>query len=268
MIWLKAVEMKKSAVDSKQFPLNLPLIQSMDKLEFDTPVTLLVGENGTGKSTLMEGVAAAIGSITVGAEGVEEDSTLEHARRLAEQIKLTWRVRTKRGFFLRAEDFFNFTKKLSQIRSDMEAEIRRVEEAYKDKSAYAKGLAMMPYKRSLYEMEHMYEGDLDGRSHGESFLKLFEARFAPKGVYLLDEPEAPLSPMRQLSLLSMLKEKVEEHDAQFIIATHSPILMAFPGASIFCFDEIPARKVSYEELEHVSIMRAFLNHPDHFLKYL
>ncbi|MBD2776115.1 AAA family ATPase [Iningainema tapete] len=104
-------------------------------------------------------------------------------------------------------------------------------------------------------------------SHGESFLKLFQSRFVLGGLYLLDEPEAPLSPLRQLSFLSLLKDMVNQ-DSQFIIATHSPIIMAFPEATILSFDTNPPKEVAYDELEHVSLTKAFLNNPQSFLRHL
>ncbi len=116
-------------------------------------------------------------------------------------------------------------------------------------------------------MIERYGEDLDANSHGESFLKLFRSRFVPAGLYLLDEPEAPLSPQRQLALLSMLKEMVAEQ-AQFIIATHSPILMAYPEAQILSFASHPVSEVSSENVEHVSLTRAFLNNPNSFLRHL
>ncbi len=112
-----------------------------------------------------------------------------------------------------------------------------------------------------------YGEDADARSHGESFLQLFQSRFVPGGLYLLDEPEAPLSPQRQLALLSMLKEMAGQ-DSQFVVATHSPILMALPGADILSFDHAPARRVRYEEVEHVTLTRDFLNNPEAFLRHL
>jgi predicted ATPase len=112
-----------------------------------------------------------------------------------------------------------------------------------------------------------YGEDADARSHGESFLNLFQSRFVPGGLYLLDEPEAPLSPQRQLALLSMLKEMTAQ-DSQFVIATHSPILMALPGADILSFDHAPPRRLPYEKVEHVSLTRDFLNNPEAFLRHL
>jgi predicted ATPase len=116
-------------------------------------------------------------------------------------------------------------------------------------------------------MRKRYGEGLDTRSHGQQFLDFFQNRFVPGGLYLLDEPEAPLSPMRQLGLLALLKKMIE-NESQFIIATHSPILMAFPGATILSFDQIPVRPVTYEDLEHVTITRDFLNNPDSFLRHL
>lgn len=131
----------------------------------------------------------------------------------------------------------------------------------------AKDLAKMPYTRELSDIERRYGNGLDSQSHGESFLVLFQSRFVPGGLYLMDEPEVPLSPLRQLGLLALIKEMTEQ-DAQFIIATHSPILMAFPQAIILSFDESPIRSVEYESLEHVSLTRDFLNNPEAFLRHL
>ena len=116
-------------------------------------------------------------------------------------------------------------------------------------------------------LEHRYGVNLDANSHGESFLRLFRSRFVPGGLYLLDEPEAPLSPQSQLGLIAMLKDMVAQ-DAQFIIATHSPMLLAFPNATVYSFDERPPRRVPFEELEHVRLTRDFLNNPEAFLRHL
>ncbi len=262
---VKYIEPVKSYQD--RFPFNIPIIKFLKEIEFTSQVTFLVGENGTGKSTFIEALAAAVGSITVGGEGVQWDKSLAHARLLANQFKLTWQKRTHRGFFLRAEDFFNFTRKLSAMRSEMMERLKEIEEEYQGRPIYSRELAQSPYRRSLYEMEERYGENLDANSHGESFLKLFESRFVPNGLYLLDEPEAALSPMRQLGLLVMLKEMVAQN-SQFIIATHSPILMAFPDAAIFSFDQTPIGKVEYEDLEHVKLTRDFLNNPDLFIRRL
>jgi len=245
MIHLRSIALRAWPEERKQeFPFSLPVIQSLQELNFTTPVTFFVGENGSGKSTLMEALACAVDAITIGSENVRTDKTLADVRRLAQWIKLVWQKRVHRGFFLRAEDFFGYVKSLNRMRHELEADLRTVDEEYRGRSSLAVDLAKMPYQRELADLRQRTGEGLDTRSHGESFLALFESRFVPGGLYLLDEPEAPLSPLRQLSLLAMLKDMVEQ-DAQFIIATHSPILMAFPGAVILNFDKLPIQPVNY-----------------------
>jgi predicted ATPase len=120
---------------------------------------------------------------------------------------------------------------------------------------------------SLADMERRYGVDLDANSHGQSFLKLFQSRFVPGGLYLLDEPEAPLSPQSQLGLIAMIRDMVAQ-DSQFIIATHSPMLLGFPGARIYSCDAVPIAQVAFEELDHVVLTRDFLNNPERFLRHL
>ena len=256
MIHLQSVIKRKVNKNITSFPFNLPVIKELDEIKFHQPVTFLVGENGTGKSTLLEAIGTGIGSIAIGADDLIEDKTLKHARDLSKQLKFVWQRKTARGFFLRAEDFFGFAKRTSQMTQELE-----------EMASEYEGLAKQAILKEKAELVGRYGDNLDNNSHGESFLKLFQARFVPGGLYLLDEPEAPLSPMRQLSLLSMLKEMVNL-DSQFIIATHSPILMAFPGASILNFDSYPIKEIAYDELEHVSLTKAFLNNPELFLRHL
>lgn len=267
MIHLLSVTKRPLSAGQTQYPFSLPLIQTLSELKFTAEVTFLVGENGSGKSTLLEALACAVGSITVGAEPVQTDPTLAPARQLAKQFKLAWRKRTHKGFFLRAEDFFSYTKKLAQMRAELEQDLRQVDEEYSGRSKLAVDLAKLPYRRELSELRQKYGAGLEQFSHGESFLAFFQARFVPGGLYLLDEPEAPLSPGRQLALISALKQMVAQ-EAQFIIATHSPILMAFPGAAIWSFEGEKIEGVAYEELEHVILMKSFLNNPAAFLQHL
>ncbi len=266
MVLLRKV-MLVNAEYKDEFPFSVPVIRDFTCLEFKSPVTIFVGENGTGKSTLLEGIATKIGLPAVGGESLEDDVSLEHGRTLSNHLKLAWSINKHRGFFLRAEDFFNFTRMITKLRMEMKSNLQEINDNYKDRSEYAQSLARLPYVGSLVELEKRYGEDLDANSHGESFLKLFESRFVPEGVYILDEPEAPLSPLRQLSLISMIKEMVKK-GCQFIIATHSPILMAFPYAEIISFDEAPFKKVEYNELEHVRLTRDFLNNPESFLRHL
>lgn len=257
-----------AATLAAQFPFNVPVLAAFPQVTFTAPVTFFVGENGSGKSTLLEAIACAAGAITVGAESVKTDPSLHAVRQLARYLKLAWRQRTHKGFFLRAEDFFGYVKQLAQLRQGLEAEEQTVDREYAGRSALAHTLAKQPYRNELRALQQRYGAEgLDARSHGESFLTLFQARFVPGGLYLLDEPEAPLSPVRQLALLAALKQMVAQN-GQFIIATHSPILMAYPGAVILNFAGAELRPVPYDDLEHVQLTKAFLNNPEAYLRHL
>jgi predicted ATPase len=265
---LRTIELRKipdAAAD--RFPYTVPVIQTLPVLRVDRTVTFLVGENGSGKSTLLEGIAAAAGLPTVGSVDVKRDDTLDAQRWLGKSLKLTWDRRAFRGFFLRAEDFFGFTKALARERAEMLARLAEIDVEFADRSAKAKGLARLPAVSSLKAMEQRYGVNLDANSHGQSFLKLFQSRFVPGGLYLLDEPEAPLSPQSQLALMAMISDMVAQ-DSQFIIATHSPILLGFPGAVIYSCDRVPVEVVPFGELDHVVITRDFLNAPERFLRHL
>jgi predicted ATPase len=250
------------------FPFDVPIVRSLESLDFPSEVTFLVGENGSGKSTLLEAIALATRLPAVGSERLEADATLEAVRPLANYMRLSWNRRTHRGFFMRTEDFFGFSKRLSATRAEYEEDLRRVERETEGRSILAQNLARLPYRKELHEMERRYGKDLSARSHGESYFTLFHSRFVPQGLYMLDEPEAPLSPVRQLAFISTMKEMVEEKGAQFIVATHSPILMAYPGATIYSFNDGEIRQVPYDELEHVTVTRDFLNNPEQFLRHL
>ena len=230
-------------------------------------MTFLVGENGCGKSTLLEALALAAQRVAVGSADLASDTSLTAVRDLAASLRLTWNRKTARGFFLRAEDFFGYAKRVAGLAAEAREELVRVDEEYKDRSDYARGLAGGPHAKTLAEIRALYGEGLDAQSHGESFLKLFRSRLVPDGVYFLDEPEAPLSPLRQLAFLALLRDAVGE-GSQFVIATHSPILLALPEAEIWSCDEAPPAKVAWRDLEHVTLTRAFLNNPENYLRRL
>jgi predicted ATPase len=249
------------------FPFSVPAVRSMGTLDMDVPVSLFVGENGSGKSTLLEALAVAIDLPAVGSGSLARDPSLEAQRRLGRAIRLVWRGRSHRGFFLRAEDFFGFQKALAVQRLEHEAELRRLDEELREASPLARSLAMGVHRGSIHGMEDRYGENPDARSHGEAFLDLFKARLVPRGLFLLDEPEAALSPQSQLAFLEMIRMAVEE-ESQFIIATHSPILMAIPGARIFGFDDGTISVQRFEELESVALVRDFLQAPERYLRHL
>jgi predicted ATPase len=259
---------RPAAGEGDTYPFNVPAVAGLEALAFTTPVTYFVGENGSGKSTLLEALAWAAEMVAAGSEAVALDESLSHVRPLGQLLRLIWSRRTRRGFFLRAEDFFGFVNRTKSEIAALEAEIERVRREHADLPDHELSRRCAPYAGSIAELQARYGADPDARSHGEQFLNFFQQRLAPGGLYLLDEPEAPLSPMRQLSLLSILIEAAADRDCQFIVCTHSPMLMAAPGARILSFDSAPAREVGYEELEHVTLTRDFLNAPERFLRHL
>lgn len=230
-------------------------------------MTVLVGENGTGKSTFLESLAISTGLPAVGSARPQSDPTLEPQRRLARQLRLTWRGRTRRGFFLRAEDFFGFQKQLAQQRVEHQRELERIDREFADASDYARRLAKGPHYASIGAMDARYGENPDAHSHGEAFLNLFQQRLSPGGLFLLDEPEAALSPQSQLGFMAMIRDAVAA-GSQFVIATHAPILMAIPGARILSFDDPPVHRVDFDELESVLLVRDFLQAPERYLRMI
>ncbi len=268
MLHLKSIAVREFGIqDVESFPFDLEIVRSLHEIQFTSPVSFFVGENGSGKSTILEAIACAVESITVGTESVRTDKTLAPIRKLARYFRLAWHKRTRKGFFLRAEDFFGYAKNMRRTREELEQDLNAVDQEYEGRSKYAADLARMPYRNELAATKNRYGKDIDNYSHGESFLTLFQSRFVPDGLYLLDEPEAALSPNRQLTFISALMEMVEKN-SQFIIATHSPLILAFPDAAILHFKEGHIQQVKYNELEHVNLTRDFLNNPESFLRYL
>jgi predicted ATPase len=267
MIHLRSIKYQPKESLPNQYPFNLKIIKDFVELSFTSPVTFFVGENGSGKSTLLESIALATNAITIGSVNGDQDRSLDSTRSLSRHLKTVWNQNTHRGFFLRAEDFFGYTRKLAQTKEEIQKEIDSVPNRYSKRSSYAAELAKLPHKRDLNELDQRYGNKLEAASHGESFLNFFQTRFVPNGLYLLDEPEAALSPISQLAFLSITKQMVEDN-AQFVIATHSPILMAFPNAVIYDFDSTPIQTILYDQVKHVEIMKGFLESPQSYLKYL
>lgn len=264
---LREMELLRPEIWPEQFPYTVPAIRHLERISFAQPVTFLVGENGSGKSTFLEALACAVGSVTVGSSPVSSDRSLAPVREFSRRLRLKWSKRTKKGFFMRSEDFFGYARGIDAMRGDLEKDLKEIDHEYSNRSEMARLMARSAYSGQIHALKNSYGDGLDSRSHGESYLKLFEARFSPGGLYLLDEPEAPLSPLRQLAFLALLRKMLAQQ-AQFIIATHSPILLAYPEALILQFDDGPIHPVKYEELEHVQITRAFLENPRRYLDAL
>jgi predicted ATPase len=271
---LLRIAFKKPPADDEPFPFSVPTIRSLPALDLSAPVTFFVGENGTGKSTLLEGIAAAAELPAVGGEEVGADDSLAPQRRLGAALRLSWVTRSKRGLFLRAEDFFGHIKRNARIDARIARESGEFGAA-QGRLARGESGEVQPVDQNqvrtgpgaLHTDERdaaRYLSRYDARSHGESFMDLFAIRVKPGGLYLLDEPEAPLSPKRQLEFLTLLL-RATATGAQFIIATHSPMLLAFPGARIYCFDSAPVTEERYQDLGNVRLMREFLKDPSAFL---
>ncbi|NLN82746.1 MAG: AAA family ATPase [Firmicutes bacterium] len=252
------------------YPFNLDFLDYLSEIEFKSNVTLLVGENGSGKSTLLEGLGAKLNLPNLGEESIATDPSLAKAREFSQYLKLIWHDRIiKNGFFFRAEDYFNYLKRINRLNFELEQERKAVKLQLQEQGAsdYAISLATGSLHSQRQALISAHGSDADARSHGEGFLHLFKSRLRSSCIYLLDEPEAALSPMRQLALIKILLD-AQEDDNQFIIATHSPILMAFPYAQILELHDQGIEEKEFQDLEHVKFTKMFLENPQAFLRHL
>jgi predicted ATPase len=231
--YLKRLSFIPERVKPDEFPFTIPAFQRGKlQLDFERPITIIVGENGTGKSTLLEAIAVQCGfNITGGNRNHVFGRELNDAP-AANAMRLSWLPRITRGFFMRAESFFDFAHYLD--------EVTRGDPAY---------------------MQHYGGKSLHAQSHGESFLALFTNKFRSQGIYILDEPEAALSPKRQLQFVKVMRMLELEGESQMIIATHSPILMAYPRAQLLMFDGRVIREAALSETPHYQMTRNFVMNP-------
>ena len=233
--FVSRVSLLRDKVESfARYPFCLPAIASLERIELHPKVSFFVGENGSGKSTLLEAIAVSLGFNAEGGSKNFNFATRRSHSELHEYLRIAKGIKRPRdGYFLRAESFFNVATEIDNLNA-----------------------------------VHSYGGrSLHEQSHGESFLALLMERFGGQGLYILDEPEAALSPQRQLAVLSRIHDLILD-GSQFIIATHSPILMAYPEASIFQCSGEGITEVAYEETEHYRITRDFLANPARMLRIL
>lgn len=240
--YVRGVSLKRDAIPSfGNYPFNLPSLKALDELTFHPKVTFLIGENGMGKSTLLEAVAVALGFNAEGGSFNFNFSTFDSHSELGNYVKVIKGIdRPSDGFFLRAESFYNVASNIEEM--DSEGGGPRVIDSFGG--------------RSLHE-----------QSHGEAFFSTFLHRFRGKGIYILDEPEAALSPLRQMSMLTRIHDLVGEQ-SQFIIATHSPIIMAYPDSVIYEFTEEGITEKNLEETNHYRIMKQFFDDKKRMMHHL
>ena len=234
--YLREISLKREkGFPAGQYPFTIPAVKTLQTIAFSPDVTFIIGENGTGKSTLLEAVAVGLGLNPEGGSRNFHFSTRASHSQLWQHLRIvrSW-SRPRDQYFLRAESFFNVATEIEAL----------------DKEPGGPPIIAAYGGVSLHE-----------QSHGESFFALMMNRFRGNGLYLLDEPEAALSPMRQLQMLRRMRE-LTMLDSQFIIATHSPILLAYPNALILTLDESGYHRTTYTETEHYRVMKAFLDDPD------
>jgi len=239
----KIILLRERVEDWTIYPFSVPTIASLPEIAIQSRVVFFAGENGTGKSTLLEAIAAHYGFGPEGGNRNFSSNTTDSNQSiesLTKALRLSFDKRTGAGFFLRAESFFNTASQLDQLDG-------------------GSGEILSSYGG----------GSLHSRSHGETFFTLLTHKFQHNGFFLLDEPEAALSPQRQLAFLLLIHDTLRRYkDAQFIISTHSPVLLGYPGAQILSFDEGQLHQIDYEETAPMQIVRRFVNDRSSFLQEL
>ncbi|HAX02385.1 MAG: hypothetical protein A2Y45_03730 [Tenericutes bacterium GWC2_34_14] len=263
MTLIRSIQFSK--VNKDIFPYQLPFFGH--EMIFDAPVTILIGENGSGKSTFLELINEVIGLYKIKDKKILHPELISPISDAKSYVKIKYALSKPKGFFFSAEDFTSYIDDMMKEKAEAYQELKMIDQTYKHKSALSKSLARMPHMRTIGEINNLYQSDLLTSSHGEAYLDFFKSRIREKELYLLDEPETPLSIQNQLTLLSMIDEGIKREN-QFIIATHSPILMAIPYATIYEVSDKGFQRIAYDQIESVILLKQFMNHPESFLKHL
>ncbi|HOZ76436.1 MAG TPA: AAA family ATPase [Ferruginibacter sp.] len=249
---------------TQPFPFNIPAVKFAKDISIENGITIFVGDNGCGKSTLLESIALHCNLPLIGGF-ISNNPGFEAARLLQPFVELKWQRQTKNGFFFRAEDFSDFIDGVEKEKMKINLDLYDLKGQVDDDiiKRMAEGM-----NHSLREMRKNYGDNMQAYSHGEAYIKILQMRIGDKGIYLLDEPEAALSPLKQLSLMSLILELLKGKNAQFILATHSPILMGLPGAALYQVTDDGMEQVDFKETDHYRITKTFLDDPGYYLRYL
>ena len=248
--------------NQRNCPFNLKWLKQLNTLSLRQPLTFLVGRNGIGKSTLLQGIAIQAQIPPLTNDVYEKNTEYQTILKLANALKLQWSVKTKCGFFFRADDYISFVRQNKALQEELQNELDLLDKKGVNPLAFER----QPYQNSLTALKQTYPTELHHLSHGQSFLELFKSRLTPNSLYLLDEPEISLSPQNQLTLLYMIDQEIKR-GSQFIIATHSTILTSHPKATIYSITENSIEPIHYDEMENVVFMKSFMASPERFIHY-
>lgn len=261
MSYLKSLRINTDRTNP--YPFDVPAIKFSKNIEFDK-VTFIIGDNGTGKSTLLESLAFRLHLPHIDGSRYNKKA-FETAKSILPFMELEWNIDRSVGFFFRAEDFGDFMNSVDRTEatqqryfSDLEGDVpEHVIRQMKESANY-----------QLHHVRKNYGQELNSFSHGEAYLQIMNQKINQRGIFILDEPEAALSPAKQIALIHFIHQHLQAHVSQFIIATHSPMLMAMPGAKIYEVTQHGMASVALEETEHYSLTKSFLNNPSAFLRHL
>lgn len=262
MPYIESINIKTDK--SNPFPFNVAAIRHAKNIDLSNKLNFFIGDNGTGKSTLLESIAFRLQLPHI--DGSEySNRSFQAAIKLAPFLEMNFKIDRPIGFFFRAEDFGDYLNSIDRRDAVLHAQLKELEGEVPDH------ILTQMKENANYQIHHMRKNfgqELGSYSHGEAYMKIIQEKIQKRGIYILDEPEAALSPSKQLSLIYHINEHLNNNNSQFFIATHSPILMSIPGANLYEITEEEMVITPLEETEHYRITKSFLNDPAMYLRHL